>query len=90
MTTTVRVSNIDSEGWTELADGSANVTVDHDRELSSDVLIWIGAADPTAAVNDGFRLTSKRPTFAIAGLEAGDKVFARSTDAELSVLVAKS
>jgi len=90
MTTTLRVSNITAASWTELASGSANVTVDFDHKHAEGVRIRVETSAPGSEVVDGFELTKSRRTFPIAGLGSTDKVYARSMSGTVSVVVAKS
>lgn len=92
MTTTARSANITSAAWVELSDGSANVTVDLDltKVVAPDVIVRVDTSLPSASDWDGFRLDDSRRAFPLSGLVAGDKVYARSTGADTTVIVAKS
>lgn len=89
MTTTVRVTGISSDAWTELASGSSDVTIDLDQ-IIPDVLVRVDTELPEDTINDGFRLSAERRVFPLSGLAAGDKVYARSTGKTTSLIVARS
>lgn len=92
MTSTLRVSNINDAGWTELSNGSENVLVDLNLAQVNvpDVLVRVESVAPDAGSFDGFVLNRARPTFPFSGLAAEDKVYARTVRDTASVTVAKS